>query len=361
MNRRQTGLMGCVAAAACLTFAPCTPAAEIFLRGAVFIPNSTLDQNSAVMSFGELSGVTYDSSADRFWAVNDGSNKLVQLNVQFNADGSIQNAAVVSGLRMAESRDFEGIAFTSAARNSVFVSEEDTPGVREYSLTDGSHLQTLTTPAVFTAPGHLVGNRGFEALARHPDGSVMYAAVEEALTVDGPTATTTQPTVVRVQRYDVTGNDAAPGAQYAYVVDPIHAGPGGQSGLSDLLVLPNGTVLALERSWAGGLNFRTRIYALDFSAATDISQGAAADGLIGQAYTPIAKGQPLLEANLLNLEGLALGPQLPNGHYVLLGVVDANQAGPNIITSFELVIPEPATGVVGAAAAPLLLRRQTKP
>ena len=45
-----------------------------------------------------------------------------------------------------DNRDFEGIAFTNSTRNSVYVSDEEpTPGVREYSLTDGSRLQTFTT------------------------------------------------------------------------------------------------------------------------------------------------------------------------------------------------------------------------
>ena len=144
-------------------------------------------------------------------------------------------------------------------------------------------------------------------------------------------------------RYDVKGNRATPAAQYAYVTDPIHAASQARArcaGLVELLFTPEGTVLAVERSYAGGLDFRTRIYALDFTAATDVSKGELAAGLIDQTFTPVAKGEAIFTGNVLNLEGLALGPQLAPGRYALLGVIDTNQQGPNVVVSFELHIGE---------------------
>jgi hypothetical protein len=118
--------------------------------------------------------------------------------------------------------------------------------------------------------------------------------------------------------------------------------------LSDLVALPDGRVLALERSLASSLTpFQSRIYELDFTGATDVSSLA---GLIGQTYTPVSKrllwsGQAAGGFGQ-NLEGLALGPQLSNGNWSLLGIVDdGDPLSNNTLVAFELSganIPEPA-------------------
>jgi hypothetical protein len=86
------------------------------------------------------------------------------------------------------------------------------------------------------------------------------------------------------------------------------------------MALPDGRILGLERSLAFHLNgfFQSRIYHIDVSAATDVS-GLA--GLSGASYMPAAK-MLLWSGFLQNVEGLALGPELPNGDRVLLGIVD---------------------------------------
>ena len=119
-------------------------------RNSRTIAASTTDQNGANFNITGLSGLTHLGGGE-YWAVMDNSNKLVHLQVNFDANGNTQNTtAVLGGLTIADTSDFEGIAFTNGIRNSVFLSEETTPGVREYSLTNGAHLQTLTTPAVYS-------------------------------------------------------------------------------------------------------------------------------------------------------------------------------------------------------------------
>jgi hypothetical protein len=129
---------------------------------------------------------------------------------------------------------------------------------------------------------------------------------------------------------NVVGDTVTAGDQYAYNVEPIHGpSPVGQpqSGLSDLVYMPDGTLLALERSVAvRDPIYLNRIYETSVTGATDVSMGALGNGLIGQSYTPVSK--QLLWSGAAdgaagqNLEGLALGPRLANGSYVLVGVVD---------------------------------------
>jgi hypothetical protein len=135
----------------------------------------------------QMSGVTYVGlvgGSHRFVAAEEVRGELVGFDVAFNASGgitAISNIAAIPINPLEDLEDFEGIVFTNPARNSVFLSDEDalsagdSLGVREVSLATGAELQAVTIPAVF---GARRANRGFESLARNPDGSVMWTANE---------------------------------------------------------------------------------------------------------------------------------------------------------------------------------------
>ena len=353
----------------------CANALTLQQRSVKAIASSTTDQNGASFSLGGLSGITY-AGGSRFWAVMDNSNKVVALDVSFTANGSIASNSVAGGISLTNSFDFEGIAYSNSVRNSVFLSEETTPAVREYSLANGASLQTVSTPSIYSTR---VSNFGFESLSR--GAGTMWTANEEALPGDGALSTPTTGTVVRLQKMTVSGNTATAAAQYAYPVNPIHrsindgprtAGSTSRSGLSEMVVLPNGNLLTLERDFARAgtadlsSEYENRIYSVDPAGATNVS---ALPGLLGQSYTVAPKS--LLwsadtglfsGAGIGNLEGLALGPQLANGNWVVLGIVDNNLGNDplskNTLVAFELAgdVPEPVSLTLGLAAATLLLR-----
>jgi hypothetical protein len=154
---------------------------------------------------------------------------------------------------------------------------------------------------------------------------------------------------VRLLRYRRTGADPAspyvPAGQFAYDVDPIHGATarGSRSGLSDIVALPGGRLLALERSLSS-LGFQSRIYEIDLSGATNVSDVAALDSDNGRAVrcTPVAK-RLLWKGRAggwtgQNLEGLCLGPPLAGGGWVLMGVVDNGDGmlSTNAVIAFEL-------------------------
>jgi hypothetical protein len=161
-------------------------------------------------------------------------------------------------------------------------------------------------------------------------------------------------------KMSVAGNTVTAGPQYAYVTEPIHSTStlgNPQSGLSDLVAMPDGTVLALERSVAVTTPiYLNRVYEVDFDGATDVSVGDPAAGLIGQNgnYTPVAKELVWSGAadgsSGQNLEGLTLGPQLANGSWVLLGVVDDgnNNGTDNDPLSVNTVVAFTATAIPSA-------------
>jgi hypothetical protein len=284
----------------------------------------------------------------QFVAVPDDGGKLIHLDVKISSTGSLIGAKSVSSITLPSILDTEGVVYTNQARNSVFISEENNPGVHEYVLATGAHLQTVSIPPVFL---NRRVNNGFESLARSPDGTTMWTANEEALTVDGPVSTATAGTTVRIMKMNVDINSVATAEQYAYHVDPIHTvGFASQrrSGVSDLVALPDGTVLALERSFDAGIAspifYKSSVYEIDFANATDVSQPPLSTGLSGKEYTPVAKellwGGSVAGTTGQNLEGITLGPQLANGNWLLMGVVDNANGGTEDFNDNRLVIFE---------------------
>jgi hypothetical protein len=278
-----------------------------------------------------LSGITY-AGGNTYWAVADNNDKLVKIAIDLADDGSIRSAKIGGGRTIADRGDNEGVAFCST-RNSVFVSEEAAPSVREYSLSDGRRLRTLPTPDVFLH-GHTVSNRGFESLTLSADGSSLWTGNEEALTVDGHPPSIVQPigstTRVRLLRYRIDRNgDATPAEQFVYQTAGVHD-LGGTNGLCDLAALPDGRLLSLERSAAEGFarkpTIRTRIFLIDPAGATDVSKPPYDAGIANKEVRQVRK-TPLFDAlvcdaNGENLEGLCIGPQLGPGRFAVLGVVD---------------------------------------
>ena len=370
---RRTGLL--IALMVVVSGVAALPAsAEIAVtqRNQVELGDTARDQNDESFTVRGLSGITYvglspdAAGAHRYLAVMDNSDKLVTIDVELLADGGIGSASIVGGHTLALNRDFEGIAY-HRQRQSVLLSEEDTPQVHEFdlgSIEDSQGRQVLPVVQSLDRPGvfdHVRHNLGFESLALHPDLSQLWTANEEALSVDGPRSTASSGSVVRLLRYNLSGPTAGMATaaeQYAYLTEPLHAQAGtnfpSASGLVELLMLPDGTLLALERSVASTYfvieipSIQLRLYEVGFEQATDISGLSALDG---ETYTGVSKRLLWSDTGLGigNLEGMALGPQLPNGNWSLIAVVDNDGGYPNRLVAFELhglVIPEPSAGVL---------------
>jgi hypothetical protein len=122
--------------------------------------------------------------------------------------------------------------------------------------------------------------------------------------------------------------------QYAYPVDAIpHAPAPGRladNGVSDILAIDAQHLYALERSGtqdvAGNFSFHIRLYEMDIAGATDVSQLQA---LTGADYVPVCKRlvldfDTLPLARIDNIEGIAWGARLANGHDSLVLVSDDN-------------------------------------
>lgn len=257
------------------------------------------------------------------------------------------------------SLDAEGVVAGLGGR--FYVADEYGPSVLEFGP-DGVMLRSFAPPdelVPLTAEGvrnHVDGrpvlthgrqdNRGYEGLAISPDGSRLFAIVQDPLVQDGvPTGWHSR--TLRIVEYDVASGRA--GRQWAYQLDTLGelnalgAGPafsgtdqGRRIGVNAIVALNDTEFLVLERDNRGvGVDdpegrtvpVSKRIYRVDTADATNVAgRTLAANGAVA-GVAPVRKTLFLDVAEALRaagqlipekMEGLAIGPQLADGSYVLL-------------------------------------------
>ncbi|MET0320939.1 MAG: esterase-like activity of phytase family protein [Duganella sp.] len=185
-------------------------------------------------------------------------------------------------------------------------------------------------------------NQSFEGLSFTPDGNALWVSLEGPMYQDGDAPDPAHGAVNRITRF---ARDGKVLGQYAYPLGAIPAAPGlgkqADNGISEILALSDTRLLVLERSGvqadSGRYRNYVRLYEVDTGAATDVQHLPT---LRGAQYTPTTKrlvldlnqvGLPIVD----NLEGMAFGPVLPNGHPSLVLISDDN-FGKNQVTQFLL-------------------------
>lgn len=299
---------------------------------------------------GGLSAVAYDPTTDRFFFLSDdrGLNGPVRIyQAALTLDGpafateQVTWEAVIAlrgpdGLPIFPGTiDPEGLAH---AGYGFFVASEgnrrlsQAPAVLEFSLS-GDWRYTFPIPDKFLpAPERGIRNNlAFESLALTPDKQTLITGVENALLQDGPAADVNQPSLARLLAFDL--DTGWPAAEWLYPVDAIPlALPAPDAtrdnGLVELLALDDhGALLAMERAYVQGVGVSARVYRVDLHSAPDV-RDLLAVGDADPAMLLPAKTL-LLDVSRFglfpdNLEGMALGPRLPDGRQTLLLVSDNN-------------------------------------
>jgi hypothetical protein len=233
-------------------------------------------------------------------------------------------AILLQGL---DGRNFDGEGIALEPGGGILISSETEPSILELSA-DGRPTQTLPVPLPFVAAEGrgIRRNQGFESLSLSPAGDALWTATERALQQDTPDHAA-RPSPVRLLRYERRGNAFVPGAQFVYEVEPIERPGIGFMirGLAELLALPGGDLLALEREFVTGRGFEIQIYRVSLAGATDVS---GFEALAGRTYAPVRKIliYDFARAGFVpdNLEGMTWGPPLPDGSSTLVLVSDNN-------------------------------------
>lgn len=323
---------------------PAKPALTITRSG-----QSPLPLRSGSTGATELSGITYAGGTDYYAVGDDGAAKIWQVYTSLDTrSGRIRSTLVTGGISAPGlGTDSEGIAL-GPGRDRVWVSDEVASTITEFDLATGRSTGSVSVPAIYRR-ANVQNNMGLESLTY--GAGALWTANEEALRPDGALSTTAAGTWVRIQEFD--GPDLTPRRQFAYRTDPIsRMSPFvsvERSGLVDLLALPNGQILALERELGGYVpHYRARIYLIDFAGASDVAEVSSLS--TGTGFTAVGK-TPLWQGNtgFSNFEGITLGPQLGDGSYALLLVSDDGiGAIAQRQDSFSLIL----SGVTGPAPAP---------
>lgn len=354
-----------------------------FVNG-LAIPGSLLDLSTGSdfdRRVGFFSDIYFDRARNEWWGLSDrgpgGGVLPYETRVQrFTLDinptsGAIANFKIVQTVKFTEagvalngqapaiantlgkSFDPEGIVVNPVTGN-LLVSDEYGPSVYEFNR-NGELLRKFTTPANLvprTAAGtdynalapngsspQLVagreGNRGLEALAITPDGRYAFAVLQNGLVTDGYNpANGNRSQYTRIVKYDIQTGEAV--GQYAYQL----ASSGQGRGISALVAIDANRFLILERNNRGigvgaTLNAADKnVFEVDLSNASDVSsiQLPASGALPGGLVAASKSNQIIdLDANTLaalgnkspeKWEGLAIGPQLANGKYLVLAGTD---------------------------------------
>jgi hypothetical protein len=303
--------------------------------------------------------INYDTRAQRFSLdINQTtgaiSNFRIQETVLFNRNGAALNGIAPSpGNVLGNAFDPEGLVVNPRTGN-LMVSDEYGPSLYEINRSTGAVMRTFTTPENLmprnaagvpnfaSDAGNTLGkrtNRGFESLAISPDGKFTFALLQSANLDEGGG----NGVFSRLVKFDNDTGQAV--AQYAYRMDTAAQG----RGTSALVAINNNEFYVLERNNRGiGVGAVLAgadkvVYRLNLNGATDVTNINLAAS--GASFTAISKSSPVLDLDANTLaalgnrspekwEGLAIGPRLANGDYLLLAGTDndysVTQNGSNV-------------------------------
>lgn len=250
--------------------------------------------------------------------------------------------------------DPEGIRV--GPNGTFFISDEYGPYIFEFDRL-GRLLRRIAVPSKFLIAnpsadpnlellGNTAGrqaNRGMEGLAISPDGTTLYGIMQNALIQDNglnPGTTDRFGLNTRILQINLLTGETH---EYVYVLDAINRG----QGVSEILAINNHEFLVIERDNRSNLQSppqaptRKTIYKINLTGATDVSGIASLPaGALPTGVVPVSK---TLFIDLLDpdfnlagtiaekIEGLAWGPDLPDGRHMLY-VVSDNDLNPNLAT-----------------------------
>ena len=311
---------------------------------------------------GGLSSLAYDETRDVYYAISDarpeigqGAHRFYTLDIDVS-DGSLDPGDVTvldvttfvqsDGTPFPDaSLDPEGLTLT--AQDTLVMTSEGfattgvPPRVLEFSL-DGRLIAEVDLPA-YVDPGPGVGvqqNLGIESAAVTRNGRILFTGFENALAQDGPAATLANGSLARIQRIDARTGDVE--REYVYETDPVAeapvpAGSFTVNGLVELLPLNSRFLITMERSFSVGAGNTVRLYRTALPGATDVLGTADLDDLskLRTADKALLIDLDVLGLTLDNLEGMTLGPRLPNGDRALI-IMSDNNFTPGQVSQFLL-------------------------
>jgi len=328
---RHVSLPPPAAALACMAALFCLPAAGEFRWKISAVDEIVRPDETNSLS---MSGITRVSN-DVYWAVTDHPAVVWELSLPVDPCTGKPAGCRLSRLFEPERAfDVEGIAF-DPLDGSVWLADEEDATVKRYDPRSGRLTGEAALPPAMKG---FVVDSGLESLAIGGGGLEMWTCTEEALVKDGPRSTKTAGTDVRLTKLSrkSAGSPWSVCGQWIYRTDPLAGGPWymssrgrkkdcSRSGVSELCVLEDGTLLVLEREFSVVLipRIRCRIYEVDLHAECEVSGVASLKGLPEERR---ARKKLLYETSGFAMyEGICPGPELADGSRLLVLVSDGDK------------------------------------
>nr|WP_315204220.1 esterase-like activity of phytase family protein [uncultured Albidiferax sp.] len=394
-----------MAAAVCMLCAAPTAATAqpVFVNG-ISIPGQTLDATGVPGAnqgrLGFFSDIYFDPQRNAWWGLSDRgpggglidyATRVQRFTLDIDpATGAIARFQVAQTVLFtdAQGQAFNGLAPQPAHQlgraldpeglvvhprtGHFLVSDEYGPSLLEFNAT-GQFVRAFTIPTNLLPRNAATGvanhdgdtgntagkrhNRGFEGLAISPDGAFAYAMLQSPMLDEGGAK---DGRFARIVKFDTATGQAV--AQYAYLLD--RAGQG--QGISALVAINHDSFWVLERNNRGvgaGAALATpdkRVYRIHLAGASDVSNTVlpATGAALPTGVVAVAKSATVIDlaTNTLpalgNLspekwEGLAIGPQLPDGRFLLLAGTDNDYSvtqtgsGAQFDVYFRMDAPDP--------------------
>jgi hypothetical protein len=319
---------------------------------------------------GFFSDIYFDAGSNSWWGLSDRGpgggtlpydTRMQRFTLDVNANtGAISNFAIVETVKfssggsamtgqapnptnvLGRSFDPEGVVINPKT-GTFLVSDEYGPSLYEFDRS-GNMIRAFNTPANLIprnaagAPnyaddtGNTLGkrtNRGFEGLAISPDGRYAYAMLQSAMLNEGAG----DGVFNRIVKFDITTGNAV--GQFAYKMDTAARG----RGISALVALGNDKFMVLERNNRGiGVGATLAepdkaVYQIDLAGATDVTNITLGTTTLPAGVVTVTKGAKVIDLDEVTLaalggrspekwEGLAVGPKLNNGKYLVLAGTD---------------------------------------
>lgn len=330
------------------------------LLGEYDIPYNLVYENTTV---GGLSGIDYDAVSNNYYMVCDDRSAInparfytAKINLDPGGIDSVYFVAVTSMLQPDGSvypnklqapsltPDPEAMRYDPFHHQLVWssegeriISKKDTiledPAINVISP-DGRYLGSFEIPPLLKIKNTKKGPRQngvLEGMTFSNDYKTLFVNVEEPLYEDGPRADTNDTrSFIRILEFDVDTKKNV--KQFAYKLEPVAYPPHPSTafkinGVPDILSIGDGQLLIIERSFSTGrLSCTIKLFIAGFHDATDIQNISSLEK--NTQFKPMSK-RLLLNMDDLgifvdNIEGIAFGPTLPNGHKTLIFVADNN-------------------------------------
>ena len=323
------------------------------------LPHNMQFSNTIV---GGLSGIDYDRKNDIYYLICDDGSKINPARF-YKARIIINESGIdtVSFIEMNYLKQKNGNLFPGPAEDPWNTPDPESirlhpkkdflvwgnEGQRIYRKTDtvisdpavvmmdlkGNFIDSFSIPSNLRMKKKASGprnNGSFEGITFTKNYKTLLVSMEEPLYEDGPLAGLNDSSAItRIIAFDI--KYLKPQKQFAYRIEPVAIPPNPPgafriNGISEILWIDKKKILVVERSYSVGTKPSSiKIFLADLKGATDVSNYTSIETLsLNFIQKKLLLNLDTLGIYVDNIEGITLGPKLPNGTASLILIADNN-------------------------------------